>query len=217
MRNITKGKGDVALTEFEDRLKDYAFSDIANAGFYIAFRLEFLLPEFEHNSMPRPWIHKYTQQGLLMFDPVLRWIYSNTGTIRWSEITIPDPQAILIEAAAYDLNYGTAISLRDQDDTNVRSFGNFCRSDREMTDQEIATLRREMELLFADLTAPDDVTAAEIEVLAAIRSGQLIKEIAHSLGITEGAVKQRIRNAKDKLGARTTPHAVSIASSYGLI
>lgn len=205
------------MTGPEDRLNDYSFADIANAGFYIAFRLDFLLPEFEHNTLPRPWVHKYTQQGLLMFDPVLRWIYSNTGAIRWSEIKIPDPHGILVAAAQYDLNYGTAISLRDEGDSNIRSFGNFCRSDRELESGEIEILLRELELLFADLTAPDDVTEAEIEVLAAIRSGQLIKEIAYALGISEGAVKQRLRSAKDKLGARTTPHAVSIASSYGLI
>jgi len=205
------------VTGSDERIRDYAFSKIANAGFYIAFRLEFLLPEFEHNTLPRPWVHKYTQQGLLMSDPVLRWIYSNTGTIRWSEIPIPDTQGIFGEAAQYGLNFGAAISLRDPDDPSFRSFGNFCRSDRELDDGEIEVLLRELELLFGDLTAPDDVTEAEIEVLAAIKGGQLIKEIAHNLAISEGAVKQRLRSAKDKLGARTTPHAVSIASSYGLV
>ncbi|TFL18694.1 helix-turn-helix transcriptional regulator [Jannaschia formosa] len=205
------------MTAAEARIRDYAFEEIASAGFYIAFRIEFLLPEFEHNSLPRPWVHKYTQQGLLMMDPVLRWVYCNAGSIRWSEVDIPDTSGVLGEAAKYDLNFGAAISLRDEDDPSIRSFGNFCRSDRELTSSEIEELGRRLELLFADLTAPDDVTEAETEVLAAIRDGELLKEIAFKLGISEGAVKQRLRSAKDKLGARTTPQAVSMASDYGLL
>jgi LuxR family transcriptional regulator len=205
------------MTPADARIQDYAFDEIANAGFYIAFRIEFLQPEFEHNSLPRPWVHKYTQQGLLMMDPVLRWIYSSTGSIRWSEIEIPDTSGVLQEAAQYDLNFGAAISLRDEDDPSIKSFGNFCRTDREFEADEIRELARRLELLFSDLTAPDDVTEAETEVLAAIRDGELIKEIAFRLGISEGAVKQRLRSAKDKLGARTTPQAVSLASGYGLL
>ncbi|MEM0936200.1 MAG: autoinducer binding domain-containing protein [Pseudomonadota bacterium] len=200
-----------------EKIRDYAFAEIANAGFYIAFRLEFLLPEFEHNTLPLPWVHRYTQQGLLMLDPVMRWIYTNTGAIRWSEIPIPDSDGVLELAQGYGLNYGAAISLRDAEDPSVRSFGNFCRGDRELECREIEELTQKLELLFADLTAPSDVTEAELEVLRDIQNGKLIKEIAYSLGISEGAVKQRLRSAKDKLGARTTPQAVSVASSYGLI
>ena len=201
----------------EARIRNYSFDRIANAGFYIAFRLEFLQPEFEYNSLPRPWVHKYTQQGLLMMDPVLRWIYSTVGSIRWSEVDTPDTAGVLREAAGYDLNFGVAISMRDAEDASIRSFGNFCRSDREFKIDEIRELECRLASLFSDLTPPDGVTEAETEVLSAIRDGEIIKEIAFKLGISEGAVKQRLRSAKDKLGARTTPQAVSLASGYGLL
>jgi LuxR family transcriptional regulator len=201
----------------DEKILDYGFADVANAGFYIAFRLEFLLPEFECKTLPRAWIHKYTQQGFMMFDPVMQWIYTNSGAVRWSEIALPDTHGILSQAAEYGLSYGVAISLRDPNDPSIRSFGNFCRSDRELDDTEISELSQKLELLFSDLTAPDDVTEAELEVLAGIKHGRLIKEIAFELNVTEGAIKQRIRSAKDKLGARTTPQAVSIADGYGLI
>jgi LuxR family transcriptional regulator len=199
------------------RIADYAFSEFANAGFYIAFRVEFLLPEYEHNSLPRAWVHKYTQQGLMMQDPVMRWIYGHTGKIRWSEIDIPDTHGVLTRAAEHDLAFGLVISSIDTEVTGLRSFGNFCRSDREFLDQEIEELERRLELLFEDLTAPTDLTEAELEALRLVKDGLLIKEVAHELGISEGAVKQRLRAAKDKLGARTTPHAVSVASNFGLI
>lgn len=201
----------------DSRIADYAFSELATAGFYIAYRVEFLLPEFEYNSLPRPWVHKYTQQGLMMLDPVMRWIYGNSGQIRWSELDIADTSGVLQRAAEYGLAYGAAISLADETEAGLRSFGNFARDDRDFTSAEMNELCRRLELLFEDLAAPVDITEAEVEALRLVKDGLLIKEVAFELGISEGAVKQRLRSAKDKLGARTTPHAVSVASSFGLI
>jgi LuxR family transcriptional regulator, quorum-sensing system regulator SdiA len=195
----------------------YAFEELATAGYFIVYRVGFLLPEFEHNALPRAWVHKYTQYGLMMQDPVMRWIYSSTGAARWSEIDFPDSSGVLAQAAEYGLSFGAAISLVDASGTGQRSFGNFCRSDREFQTDEIIELARRLELLFKDMAAPDNLTDAEIEALQFIKSGLLIKEVAFRIGISEGAVKQRLRSAKDKLGAKTTAHAVSVASTYGLI
>ncbi|MEL7025708.1 MAG: autoinducer binding domain-containing protein [Pseudomonadota bacterium] len=205
------------MDDQETKIRDYQFDEFALGGFFLAYRVEFLRPEFEYNSLPRGWVHKYTQQGFVMLDPVMRWLYSNSGTIRWGEIEMPDTSGIFKEAMAYDLNFGVAISILDENESGVRSFGNFARGDREFTDDEIKELTRRLELLFGDLEAPKDITDAELEALAMLKNGMLIKEVAHELGISEGAVKQRLRSAKDKLSARTTPHAVSVASSYGLI
>lgn len=162
-------------------------------------------------------MHKYTQYGLMMQDPVMRWIYSSTGAARWSEIDFPDSSGVLVQAAEYGLIFGAAISMVDTRGAGQRSFGNFCRNDREFTSDEMIELTRRLELLFQDMAAPEDLTDAEIEALQFIKSGLLIKEVAYRIGISEGAVKQRLRSAKDKLGARTTAHAVSVASTYGLI
>jgi LuxR family transcriptional regulator len=50
-----------------------------------------------------------------------------------------------------------------------------------------------------------------------IKDGKRLKEIAFDLGVTEGAVKQRLKNAKTKLGAKTGTQAAALASQYGLI
>jgi LuxR family transcriptional regulator, quorum-sensing system regulator SdiA len=205
------------MMQSDSKVSDYAFDELAGAGFFIAYRVGFLLPEFEHNALPRAWVHKYTQYGLMMQDPVMRWIYSSTGAARWSEIDFPDPHGVLAQAAEHGLTYGAAISMLDANGAGQRSFGNFCRSDREFAADEITELARRLELLFQDMAAPEDLTDAEIEALQLVKGGLLIKEVAYRIGISEGAVKQRLRSAKDKLGARTTAHAVSVASTYGLI
>ena len=61
------------------------------------------------------------------------------------------------------------------------------------------------------------LTAAEREALGLVRDGLLLKEIARELGISETAVKQRLKNARIKLKARNGSHAVSIAVKASLI
>ena len=39
-----------------------------------------------------------------------------------------------------------------------------------------------------------------------VKDGKRLKQIAHELGVSEGAVKQRLKNAKTKLGAATQPN-----------
>ena len=44
---------------------------------------------------------------------------------------------------------------------------------------------------------PRNITDAELEALRMVKDGMRLKQIAHSLGVSEGAVKQRLRNAKN--------------------
>lgn len=205
------------MDERERKLNDYRFDEFALSGYFVAYRVAFLRPEYEFNSLPRAWILKYTQHGLMMNDPVMRWIYGNSGAKRWSDVGIADSEGVLLEAAEHGLKFGVAVSVVDADDPGIRSFGNFCRSDREFDEHEMTEISERLELFFNDLEAPVNITEAEIEALRMLKNGLLVKEVAYELGVSEGAVKQRLRSAKDKLNARTTPHAVSVASEFGLI
>lgn len=193
------------------------FGKLAPAGYYLAVRVGFAFPEFEHNALPLAWVHRYTRDGLMLYDPVIRWIYNNTGPIRWSEIKLDDPRQILPAAKDHGLVYGAAVSLTDDGVNGLRSFGTFARSDREFTEEEIEILCDDLDKLHSHSGPPEDLTDAEIETLHLIKEGMLIKEVAFELDLTESAVKARIRNAKKKLGARTTAQAVTEASSFGLI
>jgi LuxR family transcriptional regulator len=41
--------------------------------------------------------------------------------------------------------------------------------------------------------------------------------MAETLGVSEGAIKQRLKNAKSKLNANNSTQAVTLAMDYGLI
>lgn len=192
------------------------FSQIATGGYYVALRVGFAFPVEERNEFPPEWVEYYTSNGLMMFDPVMRWMYSNTGAVRWSEIEIDDPMGVRGESERYGLVFGVAISCSTDLGSGQRSFGTFSRPDRDLTDDEIEILSAGISLLHTE-TEPPNLTDAELEALRFVRDGLRFKEIAYRLGISEGAVKQRLNGAKKKLGAKNNAQAATLATEYRLL
>lgn len=190
---------------------------LAPAGFHVALRVGFAFPLIEINQLPKAWVDHYTVQRLMLFDPVIQWVYSSTGATRWSEIPLPDVRGVLTQAAQFGLRYGVAVSHHDGDRDPHRSFGSFARQDREFEEAEIEELRAYIAELHAASRPPTNLTEAELEALRMVRSGLRTKQIAHELGVSEGAVKQRLKNAKLKLGAQTGTQAAAQAQIFGLI
>jgi len=171
----------------------------------------------EVNALPSDWVEYYTRQRFMLSDPVIRWIYANTGAVRWSEIVIDDPRQVLLQARSYGLVHGVAISVFDNNPEGQRSFGSFVHAHREFEDAEIRLLQGYVVRLHHEKAPPTNLTAAELEALRMVKEGKRLKQIAHELGVSEGAVKQRLKNAKTKLGAATGAQAATRASGFGLI
>ncbi|MFT5650739.1 MAG: LuxR family transcriptional regulator [Yoonia sp.] len=191
--------------------------DLAPAGHYIALRIGFAFPVEEVNALPQGWVDHYTKNRFMLFDPVIRWAYTSVGALRWSEIPVDDPRKIISQAQTFGLRFGAAISVFDGNAEGQRSFGSFCRPDREYSDLEINLLHAFIKRRHTEMAPPKNLTMAELEALGMVRDGKRLKEIAFDLGVTEGAVKQRLKNAKIKLGAKTGTQAAALASQYGLI
>jgi len=192
------------------------FASLAPAGHYLALRVGFAFPAFEFNALPDSWVAAYTEQGMMLDDPVMRWVYHNTGTIRWSDLTETDPRGMLDAAAQHGMPHGAAVSIEGAGD-GLRSFGMFARDDRPFRDAELAQIERQLRELHVQSAPSNKLTAAEIEALTMVKEGMILKEIAFRLGVSEGAIKQRLKNARIKLNARTGSHAVSIAVASKLI
>lgn len=188
---------------------------IAKGGYYIALRVGYAYPIEEVNKLPQEWVDHYTQHGLMVQDPVIRWVYSQTGAIAWSAIDLPDPWRVMDQARAFGMRYGLAVVCEDKPKAGPRSFGMFARPDREFNTQEVETLHDYVTKLHQDKAPPTNLTPAELEALTMVRDGMRLKQIAHDLGISEGAVKQRLRSAKTKLGAQTSAQAAAMIGEYG--
>jgi len=190
---------------------------LAPAGYYIAIRVGFAFPMVEHNRLPAGWIREYGTSGLIVHDPAMSWAYKNCGVARWSELSDQDNQGVLELARAYELNYGAVSSCVDNGDASQRSFGFFCRSDREFDDVELAALHNSVLDAHRAHAQPKTLTAIELETLGLVKNGLLMKEIASLLGVSESAIKQRLKNARLKLNAKTGPHAAAKATMLGII
>lgn len=191
------------------------FERLAPAGFLLALRVGFAFPLVETFTFPANWVRIYHSEGLVNVDPVVRWLYVNTGSIRWSDVQAEDPGNVLGRARAFGLVHGAAVSCGHS--PGARSFGSFARSDREFTDGEIAALGARIARLHEAAAPPRALTPAEVQALRMVKDGLMLKQIADTLSVSEAAIKLRLKNAKDKLDARNSTHAVTRAANFGLL
>ncbi|PYE85499.1 helix-turn-helix transcriptional regulator [Pseudoroseicyclus aestuarii] len=202
---------------YDDKAADRdALPGLAPAGYYLALRVGFAFPIEEVNALPKAWVDHYTRGGLLLDDPVMRWVHGHTGTVRCSELAQSDPVGVLQQAKRFGMVYGLVAAVTDAKGPE-RSWGMFMRDDREYDDAEAVRLLALVEALHREKSPPTNLTRAEIEVLRMVKNGLRIKQIAYEIGVTDGAIKQRLKNARIKLDAATATQAATLASDFGLI
>ncbi|HMQ92893.1 MAG TPA: autoinducer binding domain-containing protein [Amaricoccus sp.] len=190
---------------------------LAPAGFYVAIRVGYAFPMVEHNYLPAAWVREYTVSGLIVHDPAMVWAYRNCGITRWGTLGANDSQGVLELARTHGLNFGAVASFLDAGDAGQRSFGFFFRSDREYKNDEMQLLNEMLIQSHLAHARPRNLTAAELETLSLVKNGLLMKEIACLLGISESAIKQRLKSARVKLNAKTGSQAAARATMLGMI
>jgi LuxR family transcriptional regulator len=190
---------------------------LAPAGHYIAIRVTFAFPMVEQNRLPEAWVREYTVSGLGVYDPAMVWAHQNQGYVRMRDLAARDSQGVLELAKYHGLNFGAAVCCSDSDLGAGRSFGFFFRSDRDYATDELEQLHAVVLEMHRAHARPKNLTEAELETLGLVKNGLLMKEIASALGVSESAVKQRLRNARLKLNAKTGTQAAARATMLGMI
>jgi DNA-binding NarL/FixJ family response regulator len=74
-----------------------------------------------------------------------------------------------------------------------------------------------MQNSFTSLEQPDPLTERETEILRLLSGGYSNKEIANSLKVAEGTVKNHVSNILSKLGVRDRTRAVLKALEMGIV
>jgi DNA-binding CsgD family transcriptional regulator len=77
--------------------------------------------------------------------------------------------------------------------------------------RRVRTFRRQADAQAAAARGYGALTAREREVLSLLAEGLTAKQVADRLVLSLLTVRTHVRNAKERLGARTTPHAIAIA------
>lgn len=191
-----------------------ALGEFAQAGYYIALHIRFAAPLMTFQTYDPAWVDHYTARAYAMRDPMTAWAFSTEGAKRWSEIDIPDPFEIMREAASFGLKFGLQVACGP---ISSRTIAAIARSDREFTDDEIATIRDLVGRLHQLSDPPEQLTAAQAEALRLISHGDRHAAAAAKLGISESALKARLTSARRRLLARTTAEAIQRAKNSRLI
>jgi LuxR family transcriptional regulator len=189
-------------------------SKLAPQGYALGLHIRFASAHIMIQTYDPRWTEVYTQKGYMLCDPMVSWGFGNEGSVRWSGIGYPDPHNIFEQAKTFGLNFGIAVSYGP---TSSRSIGGFARSDREYNDREIHEIQGIVQKLHVASTPPESLTTAERMALRLVAKGSRYAEAAAVLGISESALKARLRSARDRLFARTTAEAIQRAQEYKLL
>ena len=187
---------------------------LAPKGYALGLHIRFASAHIMVQTYDPAWIERYTSRGYMLCDPMVSWGFSTTGVCRWSELEFPDPHDIFGQASAYGLRYGVAVSHGPR---ASRTIGGFARGDREFSDDEIGKICETVHLLHDEATPPESLTPAQRHALRLVAKGHRYTEAAALLGISESALKARLKSARDRLYARTTAEAVQRAQEYNLL
>lgn len=195
---------------------------IATAGWIFAHRFSWSGPQVLHSAFPEEWRQIYSEKQYHYADPVVWWIsapqLSGMATARWSKIPrLGDPRGVMAHAQVFGLKFGMS-SSRTLPYIGERSFISACRSDCELSDNEIDVINTFFSFWvdYIENTKPQ-LTDAELEVIRYLGDGIGQAEIAAILGISESAVKKRINSALTRLNATNRHHAVKLAGAHKLL
>lgn len=189
-------------------------SDLAPKGYALGLHIRYASAHIMIQTYDPRWSQIYTEKGYMLADPMVFWGFGNEGTIRWSDLNLPDPHGILSQAGGFGLKYGVAVS---HGSTASRTIGGFAREDREFADDEIAEIHALVVELHEKSTPPEQLTSAQRMALRLIAKGSRHAEAAALLGISESALKARLRSARERLFVRTTAEAIQRAQEYNLL
>lgn len=117
---------------------------LSPSGFAIAFHIRYTTPDFLFQTYSKDWLSIYSQEGLVMQDPIVGWSFANNGWIRWSDLENDDPAGVLERSAAFGMRYGIAMGVEED---GSRSVAGFARPDREYEEQEVDILLEEVRSL----------------------------------------------------------------------
>ncbi len=189
-------------------------ANLAPKGYALGLHIRFSSAHLMVQTYDPKWTEIYSERGYMLADPTVFWGFGNDGSVRWSEIDLPDPHGIVAQAAAHGLKYGVTAACGP---TSSRTIGGFARDDREFIDAEMAEIEEIITELHEAATPPEQLNPAQRMALRLMARGSCPAEAAAILGISESALKARLRSARERLFARTTAEAIQRAQEYHLL
>lgn len=136
--------------------------ELCSAGFAVALHISFSAPKFLFQTYDRDWIDKYSELGLVLQDPTVRWGFENVGIINWQDLKEIDEAGVLQQAEAYGIRFGFTLAL---DRNGSKSITSFARDDREFLQVEIDQISEIVDALHVDTADIEALSSEALEQL----------------------------------------------------
>lgn len=207
-------EGREQASENDRKSMDTLFEELGSlspCGFSAGLHIRYASPLVMVKTYAPKWQKIYDDNAYALRDPTVFWGLGVRGSCRWSAIKLPDPFDIIGKARRHGLHYGVALSWGP---ITSRSIVGIARSDREFYDNEIEAAAEIVRQLHDAAEPPSDLTDAQVEALQLLSDGHRHAAAAAIIGISESALKARLKSARTRLGARTTAQAIRKAREY---
>ncbi|PZR00717.1 MAG: transcriptional regulator [Cereibacter sphaeroides] len=133
--------------------------------FAVGLRIRFNHPTLLYQTYPEDWIAYYAKNGLLFFDPTVRWGMTETGIVDWDDLASTDSAGVFKQAADHGLVHGIAISVGDHAE---RSLGFFAAKERPISADERVLAQEVVKNLHEATEGVADLSPADLAPFIAL-------------------------------------------------
>ena len=140
-------------------------SALCDTGFALAIHIRYTRPSLLYRTYTKDWIDFYSEKGLMLSDPVVRWGLANTGSLAWDALEGDDPAGVLALARQHGLLNGVVYSVGP---ASSRTIAGFTRSGTGLTQAELAEACAIVDRVHALTNGFDGFDPAEQEALRAL-------------------------------------------------
>lgn len=185
------------------------------------------------SNYPVEWLDYYFQNRMPSVDPLLKYCFSNTSPIVWSELNArqgynnEDEIAFMEQAKSYGLCCGLTVPINSP--TGQIAFFSMTTSNKEFGESSLGSILPTAGIfsryLFDAYIRIDKVenpkantlTERELECVFWACEGKTAWEMSQIIGVAERTINFHLTSVIKKLGASNRQHAVAKAVMYGLV
>lgn len=140
-------------------------SEICDTGYALAIHIRFTRPSLLYQTYSQEWNEYYSQNGLMLYDPVVRWGLENTGLVRWDALLEDDPHQVLAKSREFGLRNGVTFAVGP---ASSRTISGFTRSGDPFDEEDLDVLSGLVDDIHSLTEGIEDLSEEEVAKLREI-------------------------------------------------
>ena len=133
-----------------------------DTGFALAIHIRYTRPSLLFQTYDQAWNDYYSENGLMLSDPVVRWGLQNTGFVLWDDLMDEDDAGVLAKAKTFGLNNGVTYATGS---ISSRTISGFTRNGAPYSKDELESMTAIVDQIHALTEGIEDFSEGEINAL----------------------------------------------------